>query len=150
MTRSVEQHRFDPFEGTAGTAQKGSPLATLARVGLAAGFALALSACVTPQERHAMDRRQCTEFGYEAGSEGFADCMMGLSQQRAQIQADRSLQLRAQLAEQSRQREVEQDLYKALSLQRSGDRAFPVCGASSEGGMDRRTMTWYGPNCRSR
>lgn len=150
MTTSVEQNRFGPFERTAATAHQGSPLATLTRVGLAAGCLLALSGCVTPQERHAMDQRQCYEFGYEAGSERFADCMMGLSQQRAQIEADRSLQLRAQLAEQNRQREARQDLYKVLSQQRSGDKAFPVCGASSDGGMDRQTMTWYGPNCRSR
>ncbi len=149
MTIFAERNRPLSEDGT-GTGLKGGRLATLARFGLAAGCTLALSACVTPQERHAMDQRQCSAFGYEAGSERFADCMMGLSQQRAQIEADRNLQIRTQLAEQNRQREARQDLYKELSLQRSGDRAFPVCGASSDGGMDRRTMTWYGPNCRSR
>jgi hypothetical protein len=124
-------------------------LATVARLGMAAGCMLALSACVTPQERRAMDQRQCYEFGFEPGTDGFADCMMGLSQQRAQIEANRSLQLQAQLAEQNRRREAQQDLYKIISLQRSGNKAYPVCGASSDGGMDRRTMTWYGPNCRS-
>ena len=97
-----------------------------------------------------MDQRQCYEFGFEAGTDSFAECMMGLTQQRTQIKADRNLQLRSQLAEQNRRREAQQDLYKILSFQRSGDKSFPVCGASSEGGMDRRTMTWYGPNCRGR
>ncbi|WP_232630954.1 hypothetical protein [Methylobacterium sp. Leaf118] len=125
-------------------------LAGIVRLGLIAGCTLALTACVTPQERRAMDQRQCAEFGFGAGTDGLAECMMGLSQQRTQIEAERSLQLQAQLAEQNRRREAQHDLFKVLSLQRSGDRAFPVCGASSDGGMDRRTMTWYGPNCRSR
>lgn len=124
--------------------------AQFARFGLAAGCALALSACVTPQEQRAMDKGQCYDFGFEPGSEGFAECMMGLHQQRADIQASRSMQLQAQLAEQSYRRDMQQDRYKALSLQRSGDKTFPICGASSDGGMDRRTMTWFGPNCRAR
>ncbi|MGE7413950.1 hypothetical protein [Methylobacterium tarhaniae] len=128
----------------------GRILANVARLSLAAGCALALSACVTPQEQRAMDQRQCYEFGFETATDGFAQCMMGLSQQRTQIQANRDLQVRAQLAEQNRQREAQHELYKVLSIQRSGDKSFPVCGASISGGMDRNTMTWYGPNCRSR
>jgi hypothetical protein len=142
--------RPDPDRASVVEGSGGSVIARVARFGLAAGCVLALSACVTPQERRAMDQRQCYAFGFEAGTDGFAECMMGLNQQRTRIEADRDLQLRTQLAEQNRRRDAQHDLYKILSLQRSGDRAFPVCGASSEGGMDRRTMTWYGPSCRSR
>lgn len=157
-TTSAEENRTrtggaGPRPGPDPDARAGRPgraLALASRLGLAAGCAVLLSACVTPQERRAMDQRQCYEFGFEAETDGFAECMMGLSQQRTQIQADRDLQVRAQLAEQTRRREAQHDVYRILSLQRSGDRAFPVCGASSDGGMDRRTMTWYGPNCRSR
>lgn len=97
-----------------------------------------------------MDQNQCYAFGFEPETDAFAECMMGLHQQRAAAQANSNLYWQSQLAEQNRRREARQDLYKFASLQRSGDPRFPVCGASSDGGMDRRTMTWYGPNCRAR
>ena len=128
----------------------GSAFATMARLGLAAACALSLAGCVTPQERHNMDQGQCYEFGFEPGTDGFAQCMMDLHQQRVADQADRDLYWRKQAAEQSHRREAQHDLYKVMSLQRSGDARFPVCGASSDGGLDRRTMTWYGANCRAR
>ncbi|WP_107351999.1 hypothetical protein [Methylobacterium sp. Leaf361] len=127
-----------------------SGLPAIAKLGLAAACALGLAACVTPQERHALDQNQCYAFGFEPGTDGFAECMMGLHQQRAVAQSNSNLYWQAQLAEQNRRREAQQDLYKVMSLQRTGDARFPVCGASSDGGMDRRTMTWYGPNCRAR
>jgi hypothetical protein len=129
---------------------RGGRLSAVAKLGLAAACVLGLAACVTPQERHAMDQNQCYAFGFEPGTDAFAECMMGLHQQRAVAQANSNLYWQAQLAEQNRRREARQDLYKIASLQRSGDPRFPVCGASSDGGMDRRTMTWYGPNCRAR
>lgn len=120
------------------------------KISLAAACTLGLAACVTPQERHAMDQNQCYTFGFEPGTDAFAQCMMGLHQDRAAAQAASSRYWQAQIAEQNRRREAQQDLYKVMSLQRSGDPRFPVCGASYEGGMDHRTMTWYGPNCRAR
>ncbi|EIZ82583.1 lipoprotein [Methylobacterium sp. GXF4] len=125
-------------------------VSTFAKLGLAAACALGLAACVTPQERHAMDGNQCYAFGFEPGTDAFAQCMMDLHQQRALTQANRDLYWRSHFAEQTRRREAQQDLYKQMSLQRSGDTRFPVCGAASDGGMDRRTMTWFGPNCRAR
>lgn len=130
--------------------RRGRALPAAAKLGLAAACALGLAACVTPQERHALDQNQCYAFGFEPGTDGFAECMMGLHQQRAVAQSNSNLYWQAQLAEQNRRREAQQDLYKVMSLQRTGDPRFPVCGASSDGGMDRRTMTWYGPNCRAR
>ena len=97
-----------------------------------------------------MDQQQCYGFGFEAGTDAFADCMMGLSQQRTQIEAERSLRLQSQLAAQNRQRETQRDLYKALSLQRSGDKSYSVCGASYDGGYNPSAGSWYGANCRSR
>ena len=97
-----------------------------------------------------MDNGQCTEFGFEPGTDAFAQCMMDLHQQRAITQANRDLYWQSRLAEQTRRRDAQQDLYKQISLQRSGDARFPVCGAASDGGLDRRTMTWFGPNCRAR
>ena len=97
-----------------------------------------------------MDQNQCDAFGFEPGTHAFAACMMGLHQERAVTQANRDLYWQSQRAEQNRRREARHDLDKIVSLQRSGDPRFPVCGASSNGGMDRRTMTWYGPDCRAR
>lgn len=37
-----------------------------------------------------------------------------------------------------------------MSLQRTGDTRFAVGNASIDSGMDRRTMTWSGPDCRAR
>lgn len=125
-------------------------LATVAKLGVAAVCALGLAACVTPQERRAMDQGQCYEFGFESGTDAFAQCMMGLHQDRAAAEAASSRYWQAQRAEQARRDEARHDVYKVMSLQRTGDTRFPVCGASSDGGMDRRTMTWYGPNCRAR
>ena len=97
-----------------------------------------------------MDQNQCYGFGFEPGTDAFAQCMMGLHQDRAAAEAATNRYWSAQLAEQNRRREAQRDLYKVMSLQRSGDARFPVCGASYDGGMDHRTMTWYGPNCRAR
>jgi len=120
------------------------------KIALAAACTLGLAACVTPQERHAMDQNQCYTFGFEPGTDAFAECMMGLHQDRAAAEAASNRYWQAQRAEQNRRREAQHDLYKVMSLQRSGDPRFPVCGASIDGGMDHRTMTWYGPNCRAR
>ncbi|MBA9070241.1 hypothetical protein FHR71_004005 [Methylobacterium sp. RAS18] len=123
---------------------------SLMRLSLIGACAIALSACVTAKEQQAMDRNQCAGFGFEPGTDGFALCMMGVVQQREVLEENRRMQRQAQLAEENRQREQQQEVYKILSQQRSGDKRFPVCGASSSGGMDRRTMTWYGPGCRAR
>lgn len=76
----------------------------LAKLGLAAACTLGLAACVTPQERHAMDNGQCYQFGFEPGTDAFAQCMMDLHQQRALTQANRDLYWQSYYAEQSRRR----------------------------------------------
>lgn len=97
-----------------------------------------------------MDRNRCYAFGFGPDTDAFAECRMGLHQQRAVAQANSVHDWQVRLAEQNRRREAQQDLYKVASLQRSGDTRFPVCGPSSQGGMDRRTMTRSGPGCRAR
>ena len=51
-----------------------------------------------------MDQQQCGEYGFTAGTDAFAQCMMGISQQRAaQEAADRRQQdMNAAIAEQAR------------------------------------------------
>jgi len=125
-------------------------LPIVAKIALAAACTLGLAACVTPQERHAMDQNQCYGFGFEPGTNAFAECMIGLHQDRAAAEAASNRYWQAQRAAQNRRSKAQRDLYKVMSLQRSGDTRFPVCGASYGGGMDHRTMTWYGPNCCAR
>lgn len=58
---------------------------------LAAGLLLALlcSGCVTLEERRAADEARCRSYGFRAGSEGFANCLL-------QIDLDRSAERRYQ------------------------------------------------------
>ncbi len=97
-----------------------------------------------------MDRGQCDGYGFQPGTDAFAQCMMDVAQHREQMQQDRRLALQSQLALQNQERMFQQERDKSLSLERSGDKRFPVCGASINGGFDPRAGSWYGPNCRAR
>jgi hypothetical protein len=148
VQRYYDQYLFRPVVG--------SEPSSVHRDGATAGLRLSifaklgLAACVTPRERHAMDRNRCYAFGFEPDTDAFAECRMGLHQQRAVAQANSVHDWQVRLAERNRRREAQQDLYKVASLQRSGDTRFPVCGPSSLGGMDGWTMTRPGPDCRAR
>lgn len=50
----------------------------------------ALTACVSPAEQRAMDERRCAGFGFSAGSDGMANCLMQTSQQREAQEAARA------------------------------------------------------------
>ena len=52
------------------------------RAGLGASFLLLLAGCVDPQQQWAMDYQHCESFGFRAGTDPFAHCMMNLAQQR--------------------------------------------------------------------
>lgn len=56
-----------------------------------AGLVLLLVGCgPTAEEQRAMDQQRCGGFGFAAGTDAFAHCMMSISQQReAQEAADR-------------------------------------------------------------
>lgn len=90
------------------------------------------------QKQAQMDafRQKCTDYGYTPGTDRFADCMMQQDNQAAY----------------ERQRKQDLDARKrALSLQRSGDTRFPVCGAASPGAsLDAMGGFWYGDDCRAR
>lgn len=43
---------------------------------------LLLAGCVSPEQQEAADKNQCMKFGFRAGSDGFATCMMSLSTNR--------------------------------------------------------------------
>jgi hypothetical protein len=76
----------------------------------ASASVLVLAGCVSPEEQRAMDQAKCSGFGFAPGTEAFAHCMMGISQQReAQEAADRrQQQLNAAIADQAqRDREAQ-------------------------------------------
>ncbi|MDX3807452.1 MAG: hypothetical protein QHC89_13750 [Bosea sp. (in: a-proteobacteria)] len=52
-------------------------------------LALLCSGCVTLEERRAADEARCRSYGFRAGSEGFANCLL-------QIDLDRSAERRYQ------------------------------------------------------
>ena len=62
----------------------------------------------TAEEQHAADQQHCADFGYQAGTDAFANCMMKLDAQReAQAAADRRAAA-AQAAADQKARQVQQ------------------------------------------
>lgn len=99
-------------------------------------FSLSLTACgaVTPQQQHASDESTCAGYGYQPGTDKFADCMMKTAQRREDSKAAQDSQREA-----TRQR----------SIRRNGDARFPVCTASNmDASLDISTGKWFGPDCR--
>lgn len=106
----------------------------LAMIGLAG--LLLTSGCTTPEEQRAMDQQRCAGYGFQPGTDAFAQCMMQTSMQRDAV------------AEARKDRDAR---YRILSQQRSGDPRFPVCGAAMpDVHLDASTGTWFGPNCRAK
>lgn len=100
-------------------------------------FATAAS-CQTdsPQQQHAADQAKCTGYGYQIGTDQFANCMMKLDSKR-ENQAASQQQSDANM--------------KALSIKRNGDTRFPVCSASNmDANLDTMNNAWYGPDCREK
>ncbi|MEP7044765.1 MAG: hypothetical protein ABI843_16995 [Dokdonella sp.] len=101
--------------------------------------ALSLSGCVDPKqiraEQRAEDQQKCSDFGYAPQTDGFAHCMMDLSQKRDY--------------DQQRQQDREARL-KELALRRSGDERYPVCNAASPDTHLDISGFWYGEGCRAR
>jgi hypothetical protein len=71
----------------------------------------------TAEEQHAADQQQCSDFGYQAGTDAFANCMMKLDSKReVQAAADwraaaaqAAAERRAQQAEQAAKDKAAQD-----------------------------------------
>lgn len=95
---------------------------------------LAASSCVSTEDQQAADQNKCSGFGFQQGTDAFANCMMNLSQEREERAADDQYQ---------------RDRNKSLSIQRRGDDRYPVCSAAdSDADLDITTGNWFGPNCQ--
>jgi hypothetical protein len=99
-------------------------------------FASTASCATDSSQNHADDLAKCTGYGYQQGTDQFANCMMKLDSRR-QHQADS-------------QKQNDSDM-KALSIRRNGDERFPVCSAGMmDANLDTTNNAWYGPNCREK
>ncbi|MET3582248.1 hypothetical protein ABID19_005307 [Mesorhizobium robiniae] len=87
------------------------------------------------QTQTAANKAQCAGFGFEEGTDAFANCMMKLSlQQQGQQPPDHDTLVRR---------------YKSLSMTRRGDDRYPVCSASDmDNELDTSANKWVGPNCQ--
>ncbi|MCR4268460.1 hypothetical protein [Nitratireductor sp. ZSWI3] len=100
---------------------------------LLAGF---LAGCTTADDNTVQTpiaQKQCEDYGFAAGTDGYANCMMQLSLRQGQPMDHSALV----------------DQYTSLSMARRGDDRYPVCTASD---MDNELNTslnkWVGANCQ--
>jgi hypothetical protein len=119
---------------------------------LAVSFVMcaSLSGCMDPAqiraEQHASDRERCTGYGYQPGTDAFADCMMRSDEKREYAE-----QRERQQADEKRQRDADRKArMRELALKRSGDERYPVCGATSPDAQLDMEGFWYGEGCRAR
>jgi predicted component of type VI protein secretion system len=99
-------------------------------------FASAASCQTASPQQHAADQTKCAGYGYQPGTDQFANCMMKLDSRRQDQAAS--------------QQQNDADM-KALSIKRNGDTRFPVCSAAMmDANLDTMNNAWYGPNCREK
>lgn len=86
-------------------------------------------------ERNSKNKAQCASYGFEEGTDAFANCVMKLSlKQERQQPSDRDTLVRR---------------YRDRSMARRGDDRYPVCSASMmDNELDTSTGKWVGPNCQ--
>ena len=102
---------------------------TLVLIGCTAGAVAA-----APSKQQAKDFQQCSDYGFQPGTDAFAHCMMEADQRRDDKKE----------ADKARDAEM-----RALSIRRNGDSRFPVCSAAMiSASLDTYNNAWYGPNCR--
>jgi hypothetical protein len=86
-------------------------------------------------EQLTADRQKCSNFGFQDGTDSFANCVMKLSMKRER--------------EQPPDHDTLVKRYSALSLKRRGDDRYPVCGAAEmDNELDTSMNKWVGPNCQ--
>jgi hypothetical protein len=79
-------------------------------------------------------KAQCANYGFQEGSDAFANCVMKLAQRQKRENPDRETLLRR---------------YRDLSMTRRGDDRYPVCSAAMmDNVLDINSGKWVGPNCQ--
>ena len=103
----------------------------------AAAFALSLS--LVAGEAHAGRktdklREKCSSFGYQEGTDAFANCVMSLSMKAERDNPDHDTLVRR---------------YRDRSMARQGDDRYPVCTAGMmDNELDTSINKWVGPSCQ--
>ncbi len=88
----------------------------------------------SPAEQRAEDQSRCSGYGFQQGSEAFAQCMMSADMRR-DAKAEAAKDRRAYV--------------QSLSQSRDGNSNYPVCSATTpDVYLDVTTGKWAGPNCR--
>lgn len=108
--------------------------ASAAMIGLC--LCMLLSGCetVSPQQQHAADQDRCASYGYQPGTDKFADCMMSTANRRDD----------AKTAQDNQREHIRQQ-----SIRRNGDTRYPVCSAATfNASLDTVNNKWFGPDCR--
>jgi len=97
-----------------------------------------LAGCATGSgsiDQSASNQAQCAGFGFEAGTDAFANCMMRLSMMQG--------------GQQPPDHDTLVNQYRSLSMARRGDDRYPVCSAAmTDVELDISTGKWVGPNCQ--
>jgi hypothetical protein len=92
-----------------------------------------LASCTSPEEQRAMDQQQCIGYGFTPGTDGAANCMMGIAQQRRaewaadQRQRDQNAAIAAIAAQAQRDRDAQAARDAAAAAVGTGttDSGFP-------------------------
>jgi hypothetical protein len=110
------------------------------RVIAVASLGVILDGCVDPAQvraqQHAADEQQCAGYGFQPGTDAYANCMMKQSDRR-EDQARRDQDRLARL--------------RQKALDRSGDDHYPICSAASpDTHLDTVGNFWYAEGCRAR
>lgn len=102
-------------------------------------MAISLCGCVDPAqiraENRAADQQRCSDYGYQKGSDAFADCMER-SDEKREYAEQRAEERKARLRE--------------LALKRSGDERYPICSAAMPDVELDVEGFWYAEGCRAR
>ncbi|MBM2886533.1 hypothetical protein [Chromobacterium amazonense] len=108
------------------------------------GCALALTACVSPQELHAMDQNACASFGFQPGTDGFAKCMMKQSEKRSQENRARMEEAQKQL---NAPAQPAAPSTTVIVIPADGKAKLPDCRMQDPGVTLNSDGKWVGPNC---
>ena len=80
------------------------------------------------------NKARCASYGFQEGSDAFANCVMQLSLRQERQQPDHETLVRR---------------YRERSMARRGDDRYPVCTAGMmENELDTSTGKWVGPSCQ--
>ena len=108
---------------------------TIAQHALLVAFLVGCSTSEGAANQTAKLKAKCADFGFQEGTDEFANCVMKLS-----LREDRNRPLN---------HFETVDKYTRLSIKRKGDDRYSVCSAGNmDAELDIESGKWVGPNCQ--